>query len=146
MRLCAWNALPCLFQEIAQSMVKPNSELTDAELSVMEVLWDRPSGESIREIVIAIYGRHEHSLHGGVKSFLDRLSEKGYVRVDKTAFAHRFFATITRQEFVGRQLKRMAESHFGGSLTPMLLSLVEQAPLTRADRAAIEKLIKNLRE
>jgi len=127
-------------------MVKPNSELTDAELSVMEVLWDRPSGESIREIVIAIYGRHEHSLHGGVKSFLDRLSEKGYVRVDKTAFAHRFFATITRQEFVGRQLKRMAESHFGGSLTPMLLSLVEQAPLTRADRAAIEKLIKNLRE
>jgi len=127
-------------------MIKSKSELTDAELSVMEVLWDRPNGARIREIVLAVYGRHEHSLHAGVKSFLDRLTEKGYVRVDKSAFAHLFFARITRQEFVGRQLKRMAECHFGGSLAPMLLSLVEQAPLSRTDRAAVEKLIKNLRE
>jgi BlaI family transcriptional regulator, penicillinase repressor len=127
-------------------MVKPKSELTDAELSVMEVLWERPAGAPVREIVLAVYGRHEHSLHGGVKSFLDRLIDKGYVRVDKSAFAHLFFAKVTRQEFVGHQLKQMAECHFGGSLAPMLLSLVEQAPLSRADRAAIEKLIKNLRE
>jgi BlaI family transcriptional regulator, penicillinase repressor len=127
-------------------MVKSTSDLTDAELSVMEVLWDRPNGETVREIVLAVYGRHEHSLHGGVKSFLDRLIEKQFVRVDKSAFAHLFFAKTTRQEFVGRQLQRLAECHFGGSLTPMLLSLVEQTSLSRADRAAIEKIIKNLRE
>ena len=127
-------------------MGKPNDEITEAELSVMEVLWNRADGETVREIVLAVYGRHEHSLHGGVKSFLDRLIEKGYVKVDKTGFAHRFFATVTRQEYVGGQLKRMAESHFGGSLAPMLLSLVEQATLSRKDRAAIEKLIENIRE
>ena len=99
-------------------MGKLNDEITEAELSVMEVLWNRDDGETVREIVLAVYGRHEHSLHGGVKSFLDRLIEKGYVKVDKTGFAHRFFAAVTRQEFVGRQLKRMAESHFGGSLAP----------------------------
>lgn len=127
-------------------MVNPPSEITDAEMSVMEVLWDRAEGETIREIVLAVYGRHEHSLHAGVKSFLDRLIEKGFVRVDKARFAHRFFAAITRQEFVGRQLKQIAENHFSGSFVPMLLSLVEQSPLSRADRAAIEKLIKNLRK
>ena len=127
-------------------MGKPHDDITEAELSVMEVLWSRDDGAMVREIVLAVYGRHEHSLHGGVKSFLERLIEKGYVKVDKTGFAHRFFATVTRQEFVGRQLKQMAESHFGGSLAPLLLSLVEQAMLTRKDRAAIEKLIENIRE
>ena len=127
-------------------MGKPNDDLTEAEMSVMEVLWSRDEGETVREIVLAVYGRHEHSLHGGVKSFLDRLIQKRYVKVDKTEFAHRFFAAVTRQAHVGRQLKRMAASHFGGSLTPMLLSLVEQATLTKKDRAAIEKLIENIRE
>jgi BlaI family transcriptional regulator, penicillinase repressor len=127
-------------------MGKPNDEIPEAELAVMEVLWNRPQGETVREIVLAVYGRHEHSLHGGVKSFLERLIEKGYVTVDKTGFAHRFFPAVTRQEFVGRQLKRIAESHFDGSMVPMLLSLVEQAKLTKKDRAAIEKLIENIRE
>jgi BlaI family transcriptional regulator, penicillinase repressor len=125
-------------------MSKQIDEITDAELSVMEVLWKRPEGETVREIVLAVYGRHEHSLHGGVKSFLDRLLEKRYVKVDKTGFAHRFFAVVTRQQHVGRQLKRMAESHFGGAVAPMLLTLVEQSNLTKKDRAAIEKLIENI--
>jgi predicted transcriptional regulator len=127
-------------------VANPTEDITEAELSVMEVLWDRADGETVREIVLAMYGRHEHSLHGGVKSFLDRLIEKGYVRVDKTGFAHRFFATVTRQHYVGWQLKRMAENHFGGALAPMFLSLVDQASLSKKDRAAIEKLIENIRE
>jgi BlaI family transcriptional regulator, penicillinase repressor len=125
---------------------RPNDEITEAELSVMEVLWRNNGGATVREIVLAMYGRHEHSLHGGVKSFLDRLMEKKYARVDKTQFAHRFSATVSRQEFVGRQLKRIAESHFGGALAPMLLSLVNQAKLSRKDRAAIETIIENIQE
>lgn len=120
--------------------------VTDAELSVLEVLWEREQGATVREIVTSVYGRHEHSLHGGVKSFLDRLMEKSLVRVDKSEFAHRFYAKVTRTEFVGQELKRMAESHFSGSVRPLLLSLVEQVKLKRKDRVAIEKLIENIQE
>lgn len=127
-------------------MAKQIDEVTDAELSVLEVLWDRQEGAPIREIVLAVYGRHEHSLHSGVKSLLERLMDKGYVRVDKTGFAHCFFANVTRQEFVGRHLKRLAESHFGGSLTPLLLSLLGQTKLKRADRAAVEKVLEKMRD
>ena len=135
-----------LARKRGKSVPRSFNDITDAELSVMEVLWNREDGAIVREIVLAIYGRHEHSLHGGVKSFLDRLMEKGYVTVNKSGFAHRFSAAVTRQEFVGRQLKRMAESHFGGSVTPMLMSLVEQAKLSRKDRAAIEKIIENIKD
>lgn len=126
--------------------MKQNEDVTDAELSVLEVLWEQPEGVPVREIVVAIYGRHEHSLHGGVKSFLDRLMEKGYVTVDKSGFAHRFCAKVSRKEFVGRHLKRLAESHFGGSLTPLLLSLLDQTKLSRKDRAAIENMIEKMGE
>ncbi|QDT43694.1 Penicillinase repressor [Gimesia alba] len=122
------------------------SDVTDAELSVLEILWEEPDGVAVREIVLKMYGRHEHSLHGGVKSFLDRLMEKGLVQVDKTGFAHRFSATISREAFVGRQLKKMADSHFGGSLAPMLLSLVNQVEFSDKNRAAIEKMIKNIKD
>ena len=105
--------------------------VTDAELGVLEVLWERNDGATVREIVLTMYGRHEHSLHGGVKSFLDRLMEKGFITVDKSGFAHRFHASVSHSEFVGRELKQMAESHFGGSVGPLLLSLVKQARLTQ---------------
>ncbi len=127
-------------------METPVPEIPDAELSVMEVLWNQPEGATVREIVLAVYGRHEHSLHGGVKSFLDRLLEKGCIKVDKSGFAHRFFAKITREQFVGAQLRRMADSHFGGAVTPMLLSLVSQAAMKPKDRSEIEKLIRNIQE
>lgn len=121
-------------------------EVTEAELAVMEVLWGHRDGQTVREIVLAVYGRHEHSLHGGVKSFLDRLMEKGYVKSDKTEFAHRFLPVVSREEYVGRQLKQLANDHFGGSLAPMLLALARQAKLGRKDRADIEKLINNIKE
>lgn len=122
------------------------TDVTDAERAVLEILWKHPEGSSVREIVMAMYGRHEHSLHGGVKSFLDRLMEKGLVAVDKTGFAHLFSATISRQEYVGRQLKHLADHHFGGSLTPMLLSLVEQVNLDKKKRTEIEKIIKQIKD
>jgi predicted transcriptional regulator len=100
----------------------------------------------VRELVLAVYGRHEHSLHAGVKSFLDRLLGKKYVKVDKSAFAHRFFAAVSRQQYVGRLLRQLADSHFGGLLAPLVLSLVDETRLSRAQRAAIEKLIENLQD
>jgi len=128
------------------SMTKKTDDVTDAELSVLEVLWKQPDGVSVREIVLAMYGRHEHSLHGGVKSFLDRLMEKGLVRVDKTGFAHQFFANITHQQFVGQHLKKLADNHFGGSMAPLLMSLLDQTKISRKDRVAIEKMIDKMED
>ena len=91
----------------------PQQSVTDAELSVLEFL--RDTGATVSEIVLAVYGRHEHSLHGGVKSFQDRLMENDLSTVDKEGIAHRFHAAVSRSGFVGGELKRMAESHFGGS-------------------------------
>lgn len=127
-------------------MTGPFEEVTEAELSVLEFLWDHPEGAHIRAIVLALYGRHEHSKHGGVKALLDRLLAKGFVRVEKTTLAHQFFATVPRQEFVGRHLKKLADSHFQGSLAPLFLSLLDQAKISDADRKALAKMIEKIQD
>ena len=127
-------------------MARIPDEVTEAERSVLEVLWSHAQGATVREIVLKLYGRHEHSLHGGVKSFLDRLIEKGYVAVDKSGFSHRFSSTVSREAFVGSQLRHLAQDHFAGSLSPLLVALVDQIKLSKTDRAAIERIIENIRD
>lgn len=117
--------------------------VTDTELSILTVLWDKGPA-TVREIVEALYGKHSVSGHATVNSLLDRLQKKGYVGRDRTGFAHRYHASIDRQSFVGQQLQQIAEKHFGGSVTPMLLALVDQARLRKSVREEIRRMIADL--
>jgi predicted transcriptional regulator len=125
-------------------MPRNAADVTETELAILDVLWERgPS--AVRDIVKALYDEHTPSLHATVKSLLERLEGKGYIRCDKSGFAHRFSAKVTRQAYVGEQLEQLAKSHFGGALAPMLLSLVERIALSRKDREAIRKIIDGIK-
>ena len=124
-------------------MPRKAAKVTETELAIMEVLWKHGS-ISVREIVESLYSRHTPSLHATVKSLLDRLTDKGYVTCDASRFAHRFSARVDRETLVGEQLQQIADSHFGGSLTPLLLSLVNQAKLESEQIEAIRKLIDGI--
>lgn len=81
-------------------MSKKPADVTETELSILSVLWDRgPCG--IRDIVEAVYGEHTPTLHATVKSLLERLGEKGYVACDRSRFAHLFSAKVDRETYVG---------------------------------------------
>lgn len=112
----------------------------------MHVLWSHENGATVREIVLAVYGRHEHSLHAGVKSYLQRLQDKGLVSVDKSDYSHRFHASVSRSHYVGQTLKVMADSHFGGSIGPLMLSLADQVRLSKKDRQSIEAIIEKMED
>lgn len=119
------------------------TEVTETELAILEALWNG-GASAIREIVLTVYKQHTPSLHATVKSLLERLEEKGYVETDKRGFAHKFSTTISREAYVGSQLKQLADSHYGGELAPMLLTLVEKSKLSKKDREAIRKIIDGM--
>jgi BlaI family transcriptional regulator, penicillinase repressor len=124
-------------------MARKPAPVTQTELAILEVLWNKQP-RNVREIVDQLYSRQTRALYATVKSLLERLEAKGYVACDKSSFAHQFSARITRAHYVGHQLEALAESHFGGSVAPMLLTLVESIKLSRKDRAAIIKIIEGL--
>ncbi len=125
-------------------MPKKLAAVTETELSILAVLWDRGPA-TVREIVDSLYGEHSPSLHATVKSLLQRLADKNYVASDRSGFAHRFAARVDRQTFVGQQLKQIAATHFGGSVTPMLLALVDQARLKKSEREEIRRIIEDIK-
>lgn len=124
-------------------MPRKAARVTETELAIMDVLW-KHGPISVREIVESLYSEHTPSLHATVNSLLDRLTDKGCVTCDASRFAHRFSASVDRETFVGEQLQQIADSHFGGSLTPLLLSLVSHAKLELEEREAIRKLIDGI--
>lgn len=125
-------------------MAKKPAEVTETELAILDVLWDRGEAE-IREIVEAIYGEHTSARHATIKSLLDRLADKKLVTCDRSRFAHRFSARIDRETYVGEQLQKLADSHFEGSLAPMLLTLVDRVKLSRKERDALRQIVENIR-
>ena len=125
-------------------MPRPASVVTDAELSVLEFLWERGPAV-IREMARGLYAANTPSYHATVNSLLDQLVTKGFVARDRTGFAHVFSAKIDRSALVGKQLEHIAASHFGGSLAPMLLTLADKVKLNRRDREVLRKIVESIR-
>jgi BlaI family transcriptional regulator, penicillinase repressor len=125
-------------------MVRKSAPVTETELAILEVLWDKQPC-TVRDIVEALYPERSRALHATVKSLLERLEAKGFIACDKAGFAHRFSARVSRDDYVRQQLEKLAESHFGGALAPLLLTLVPKMKLNRKDRDAIVKLIEGMK-
>ena len=125
-------------------MARPGAIVTEAELAVLEHLWEHGPAV-VREISASLYSQNTPAYHATVNSLLDQLEKKGFVERDRSSFAHSFTAQIERRELVGSQLQQIADSHFGGALTPMLLTLVDNAQLSRRDREALRKIIDKAR-
>jgi predicted transcriptional regulator len=79
-----------------------------------------------------------------VKSLLERLAEKEFVVCQRREGVHFFSATVDREAFVAQQLQLLADSNFGGSLTPLLNTLVDTVKLSPRDREAIRRIIEKI--
>ncbi len=124
-------------------MPRQTRTVTETEFAILNVLWGR-GPTTVREIVEAIYREHTHSLHASVKSLLERLADKDFVVCQRQGAAHLFSATVAREAFVTQQLQLLADSNFGGSLTPLLITLVDNVKLSRRDREAIRTIIEKI--
>jgi predicted transcriptional regulator len=115
-------------------------DLPDAELSVLQTLWERgPS--TIRQLTDTLYPSGTEAHYATVQKLLERLESKGCVQRDRRSWAHVFRATIDRDELIGRRLQAVAEKLCGGSLTPLLTNLVRSKRLTPKERREIRKLM-----
>jgi predicted transcriptional regulator len=124
-------------------MIRTVHDLPDAELAVLQVLWERgPS--TIRQLTDALYPEGTESHYATVQKLLERLETKECVRRDRSTWAHVFSALLGRDDFIGQRLQAVAERLCGGSLTPLLTNLVRSKQLTARERREIRKLMDEL--
>ena len=114
--------------------------LANAELSVMELLWDH-DGMTARQVQDLLYGASDRSQHGTVQRLLQRLEDKGFVRRERSESSQTFTPCITREAYAGGQLETLAERLTGGSIAPLLSHLIDQKRLSRADMRRLRELL-----
>ncbi len=124
-------------------MGKKARDVTDAELAVLQVLWQRESA-SMRELTDELYPGGTKSHYATVKKLLARLQSKGCVRCDTSGPVYVFEATIENRELVGRRLRAVAESLCDGSFAHLMTHIVESKELTKRDREMLRSLIDEL--
>ena len=126
-----------------QTMARTPQDITDAELAVLQVLWDEGPC-NIRRITDVLYPKGRAAQYATVQKLLDRLEGKGFVQRDRSVAVHRFAAAIDRAELIGRRLQSVAEKLCGGSWTPLLTHLVQNQNLSAQDGQVLRDLIDEL--
>jgi predicted transcriptional regulator len=102
--------------------------VTDAELAVLQLLWERgPS--AVRQVADVIYPGGGPSEYATAHRLLERLEDKGYVRRQKVQGVYLFRAAVDREAVLGQQLETLVERMCGGSLQPLLSTLVKSKRL-----------------
>lgn len=118
-------------------------EVTDAELAVLQVLWDR-SQATIREITKVVYPDDVKTQYSTVKKLLARLQAKGFVERDDSEFVHVYRPVGGRDELVGRKLETLVNTLCEGSISPLLSNLAKNDGLTTKQKKTLLSLIDEL--
>src|SRR5215207_6058460 len=118
----------------------PPPNVTDAELRVLGALWELGPA-TIRPLTDHLYPGGGQSSYATVQKLLARLEEADCVARDRSAMTHVFVAAVTRDAFIGGQLRAVAERLCGGSVTPLLTHLLKSETLSDDDRKELRKLL-----
>ena len=127
-------------------MVRPKAkELTERELEVMQVFWDR--GEStaadVRE-ALAELGRD--LAYTTVATLVRILLEKDFLTQTRTERPFRFVPARTYEEVSGSLLGDMVQKVFAGSRMNLLIRLFEQKKLTPAEQTRLEEILNSTKK
>ena len=124
-------------------MPRPPQDVTDAELSILQVLWERGSA-TVRELTEELYSTYSASQHATVQKLLERLEAKDCVRRNRYAWPHLFEAAIKRSELINRRLQQTADKLCEGSIQPLLTHLVKAGRLSADQRQSLRSLLDDL--
>jgi predicted transcriptional regulator len=109
-------------------------------LTVLHELWSR--GEAtIRDLRDALYPQGGGSKFATVQKLLARLIAKGLVGRRKEEANWVFLPLVARGELIGGELRRVADSLGGDSMTPLLTYLVEAGELSSKEKAHLRRLL-----
>jgi BlaI family penicillinase repressor len=114
---------------------------TDAELSILRVLWHH--GPSTVRRITEVLGRDTG--YTTALKLLQIMMEKGLVRRDETERTHVYDAAYTERETQRQLVSDLLDRAFGGSAATLVLQALAARRATPEELAEIRKLIDKRR-
>jgi predicted transcriptional regulator len=115
-------------------------DLTPAELRVMKALWQLGRG-TVSEVRGELAQRGHDVAYTTVMTLLGRLATKSAVVVDRAREPFVYRPAHRRDSVLGDRLRAFVRDVFDGHAGSLVLRLVEDESLSRADLRAIERKI-----
>lgn len=122
-------------------MPKPNvPRPTDAELSILRILWER--GPSTVREVHDIAARERSIAYTTTLKLLQIMTEKGLAVRTEDGRSHVYAASLGEQETQRRLLDDLVERAFGGSAAKLVMQALDTQPASAREREEIDTLIR----
>lgn len=120
--------------------------LPDAELEIMNALWDAAAPLTAAELETALPGPPRARARTTLLTLLARLEEKGCVNREKQGRGYLYTATLTRSEYMPAESKSAWHRLFGGSPRSFVAALAETDALTDADIDELAAYLEELKK
>lgn len=124
-------------------MTRMVRDVTEAELSVMEVLWEKGPCRR-RRITDLLYPKGGPAQYATVQKLLERLESKGCVTKATDAGQLVFSAAVDRDGLLNRRLRDVAEKFCGGSVSPLVMNLVKSNTMSGAELRELQEYLASL--
>lgn len=124
-------------------MAAKGPNISETELDVLKSLWDDGPG-TVREVNDRLGARGRCWAYTTVQTLLNRLCAKGVVASDKRDVAHRYRATVTRDELLAERLNALAGELCEGASAPLVLALVQGKRFSKSELKQFRALIDEL--
>ena len=120
---------------------KKSLNLTEAELRLMDVVWDK-GAVTVGEVAAALTGEPILA-YNTILTTLRILEQKGYVRHTKSregrAFVYR--AVVGRKQASRNALRHLVRGFFGNSSELLVLNLLDDGDLSQRELQSIRNLL-----
>ncbi|MDB6038907.1 MAG: transcriptional regulator [Verrucomicrobiales bacterium] len=114
-------------------------KISEAEWHVMTVVWSKgpvPASEVV-EVLNERKGWHSRT----IRTLLDRLTRKKALKVAPKEKRNFYEALITMEQAMRQESRSFLDRVFGGEPGPMLLHLVGESNLTKADIKQLKEML-----
>ena len=120
---------------------KPSATLTEAELRLMEVLWQRgPS--TVQQVLDALPGE-KLLAYNSVLTTIRILEKKGYVAHAKDGRAYVYAPVVERSDAARSEVRHLVQRLFRDSHELLVLNILEDSGLNADELQRLKKYLKD---
>lgn len=120
-------------------------KLGEAELEIMQVIWDSASPVTSNYILKQLQGRRKWQLSTLMTS-LTRLSDKGFVNCDRSTGSNLYSFLISESEYKTGASTRFLEKLYNNSIQNMVATLYSNKAIKKSDVEELRDFLDKLQE
>jgi BlaI family transcriptional regulator, penicillinase repressor len=121
-------------------MRRPSTTLTDQELEIMKIVWQRESA-TVRDVYEALRENRKVA-YTTVMTMMKILEQKGYLKKKLVERAHVYTPVQAKQQGVRSMVREFVNRVFNGAAEPLLVHLVADRKLNRKDLEELARLLE----